>query len=238
MKETIQILHRDEILTLIIFTFAYLAYFFSYKYRWVEKLAVKHGDTEQRKEFAIHIPRFLGFLLLGAIPFLIAIMFFSKPVSDYGFTFIYGKNSFVISLVSIAVFVLAGILRSGKGIDTSYYPQVRIPAWDRRSHAMNIVSWVLYILGYEFMLRGLMFFTCLHAFGLIPAIIINSVIYSLIHIFKGKGEAFGAFFLGIAFCLLAYYTNSFLLPFVLHVTLAIGNDLKAIKASENNTESV
>ena len=232
MKETIQTLHRDEILTLIIFTFTYLAYYFSYEYKWVGKLAAKHRDTGNRKEFAIHIPRFIGFMLLGVIPLIIATIFYSKPASEYGFAFICGKNSLAISLVSIAIFLLVGILRSGKGIDTSYYPQVRIPAWNRRSQILNILSWVLYLLGYEFMLRGLMFFTCLHAFGLIPAIIINSVIYSLIHIFKGKGEAFGAFFLGIVFCLLAYYTNSFLLPFILHVILAVGNDFKAIKASK------
>lgn len=231
MKDIVDTIHKDEILTLIVFTFAYLLYYFSYEYKWVAKLAAKHGDTEDRKEFAVHIPRFMGFILLGLVPLTTA-LFYSKSLTDYGFAFISGRNSLWISLISIGAFLAAVFFRSGKGIDTTYYPQVRISSWDSRAHTLNILSWSLYLLGYEFMLRGLLFFTCLHAFGLIPAIVINSVIYSLIHIFKGKGEAFGAFFLGIVLCLLAYYTNSFILPFILHVILAVGNDLKALKISD------
>ena len=48
------------------------------------------------------------------------------------------------------------------------------------------------------------------------------------HISKGKGEAFGAFFTGILFCVIAYYSGSFIIPLVLHLVLAVGNDLKAI----------
>jgi len=88
-------------------------------------------------------------------------------------------------------------------------------------------------LGYEFAIRGMLFFACLYAFGLWPAIIINSVIYSLIHIFKGYKEAFGAFFLGILFCIITYYTNSIWIAFVIHVLMAVINDIKAVKASKN-----
>ena len=234
MKPYLQsIFQRDEILTLIIFTFCYLAYHFSYEYKWISVLAIKLGDSETRKEYAVHIRRTFGFLLLGIIPLIIAVLFYSRDLGDYGFRFISGKNSLIISIISITVFLVVSLIRSGKGIDTSYYPQVRVPVWNRRSHALNILTWTLYLFGYEFILRGLLFFTFLHSYDLVTAIAINCVIYSLIHIFKGKGEAFGTIFLGIILCLLAYYTNSFLLPFILHVTIAVINDMKAIKHQLN-----
>jgi membrane protease YdiL (CAAX protease family) len=106
---------------------------------------------------------------------------------------------------------------------------VRKATWDKKRIIVNAACWALYLLGYEFALRGMVFFTSLYAFGLWPAVIINSVIYSLIHIFKGPQEAFGAFFLGVLFCLITYYTNSFWIAFIIHASMAIINDLKALQ---------
>lgn len=218
----------DEIITLVVFVFGYLLYYFSYESPLVYELAQKLGDTDHRKEYSIHIPRLIGFITLGLLPFLFAILLIEQPVTAYGFQFPHGKFAIPISLSLIAISSLVSILRSTKGINTDFYPQVRLIEWSTADHWRNAFFWAIYLLGYEFLLRGPLFFTCLYAYGLLPAIAINSVIYSLIHIYKGKGEAFGAFFLGILLCLAAYQTNSFVIPWVVHVILAVGNDLKAL----------
>ncbi|MEE4193561.1 MAG: CPBP family intramembrane glutamic endopeptidase, partial [Anaerolineae bacterium] len=148
----------------------------------------------------------------------------------YGVQFPNGEFTVLISLVVLPIILLVSLFRSAKGINTDYYPQVRLTVWTTQNHLRNAAAWIFYLLGYEFILRGALFFTCLHAYGLFPAVAINSVIYSLIHIYKGKGEAFGAIFFGILLCLIAYQTHSFLIPFVVHVILAVGNDLKALQA--------
>ena len=228
MKVIINSIFQDDILTFIIFTFTYLIYFFSYDSKLVTLFAKRLGDQENKKEYAIHIQRILGFILLGIVPYILIEYFYLKTPSDFGFSIPKGEYAWIISICSIGVFLLACLFRNGKKIDTSYYPQVRIDQWDKLAHLRNITSWSLYLLGYEFMIRGVLFFSCYYAYGLITAIIINSTIYSLIHIFKGKQEAFGAFPLGIVFCLIAYYTQSMMLPFILHVILAVSNDFKAI----------
>ena len=227
-------LSNPEILSLILFVFAYLVYYFSYESKLVEKWAQKLGDSETRKEYAIHIPRFIGFFTLGVLPVMLILLIFNQPINEYGLKFPNGTFVLPISLSMISLSLLVSIFRSTNGINTDFYPQIRLEQWDQKDHIRNAVSWTLYLLGYEFILRGMLFFSCVHAFGLVPAIVINSVIYSLIHIYKGKGEAFGAFFLGILLCLVAFHTNSFILPFVVHVILAVGNDLKALQTSKTD----
>ena len=232
MQSIINSILKDEILTFMIFTFAYLTYFFSYDSKLVKNLAKKFGDQEGHKEFAIHIPRILGFLLLGVAPLILIKLFYTKKTIDFGLSLPHGEYTLTIAVCSVLLFILVSIFRSGKNIDKSYYPQVRVDKWDKPKHILNVISWSLYLFGYEFMIRGVLFFSCYYAYGLTVSVIINSTIYSLIHIFKGKQEAFGAFPLGIIFCLIAYYTHSMMLPFILHVILAEINDLKAIKSNK------
>ncbi|HOC80906.1 MAG TPA: CPBP family intramembrane metalloprotease, partial [Bacilli bacterium] len=89
----------------------------------------------------------------------------------------------------------------------------------------------------EFALRGMIFYTTLYAYGLFPALAINSVIYALIHIFKGPKEAFGAFFLGILLCLITYYTNSIWMALIIHIAMAVINDIKAVNATKKSEKA-
>ena len=227
-------LSNPATISLVVFLFGYLSYYFSYESKLVMHWAQKLGDSGTRKEIAIHLPRIIGFITLGLLPILVVILFFDLPIQNYGFQIPQGEYLLILSLLLLGATLLVSIFRPTKRINTDFYPQIRLEQWDRKDHIRNAVSWILYLFGYEFILRGMLFFSCVHAFGLVPAIVINSVIYSLIHIYKGKGEAFGAFFLGILLCLVAFHTNSFILSFVVHVILAVGNDLKALQASKTD----
>jgi membrane protease YdiL (CAAX protease family) len=84
----------------------------------------------------------------------------------------------------------------------------------------------LYLLGYEAFFRGFLLFGMLeHQVPVWIAIAINTVFYSLAHIPKGKGEAFGAIPLGFLLCLAAISTGSFWVPFAVHVVMAWSNEL-------------
>ena len=135
------------------------------------------------------------------------------------------------SIIPILVFILVVIFRSKEKIPVEFYPQVRQQKWDRKRIILNSVFWILYLAAYEFAFRGFLLFPMILEYGFIMAVIINSSIYALAHIYKGPGEAFGAFFLGILLCIIAVETNSFVIPFVVHVILAIGNDMAAVAAN-------
>lgn len=228
----LSVLLEDPFIALVAFLFLYLTYYFFSDFKFVKRFRERFKETPEAFESSVYLRRAGGFVLLGVIPFLIALIFFDQPILSYGLAFPSGKYWVLWFLIPVAVITTGSLLRSEKKVDIAYYPEVRRKNWDRRSTLLNAGMWALYLLGYEFAIRGMLFFSCLYAFGLWPAVVINCVIYSLIHIFKGAKEAYGAFFLGILFCLITYYTNSFWIAFIAHTLLAVINDLKAVKAAK------
>lgn len=222
---------NDELISLITFLLLYLTYYFASDFRFVKNFKSRFHESKDDFEASVYFRRTLGFVLLGLIPFLIALFVFKKPILSYGLALPSGKFAWLWFLAPTLVMLFVSIIRPSKKIDLTYYPEVRKTVWTRKRTIINALFWSLYLLGYEFGLRGFLFFSSIYAYGLWPALIINSVIYSLIHIFKGPGEAFGAFFLGILFCLITYYTNSFWIAFIIHAAMAIINDIKAVKAA-------
>ncbi len=227
---------NDELIAIILFVFMYLLYYFGSGFKWVKAYLKRYHETEDHYEQSVYFRRTMGFILLGVIPFLVTLFFFHESILFYGVGLPTGEGVLLWVFIPIIVIGVGSVLRSSKTIDTSYYPEVRVKQWTKKRTFLNAAFWGLYLLGYEFAIRGMLFFTSIYAFGLWPAIIINSAIYSFIHIFKGKQEAFGAFFLGILFCLITYYTQSFWPVFICHVLLAVINDLKAIKVSKKMNE--
>lgn len=210
------------------FSLAFMIYFFSPRYQMIKKAAIRLGDTESQPEMRIYMERLLGFILLGLIPGIGFPLISGNGLLYYGFALPSGDHVWLWWLIPLILFVGINFIRSEKGVNTSFYPQVRKDEWDLKRLLVNTLSWIVYLLGYEFAFRGWLFFTCLNAFGLLPAVMINCAFYGISHIPKGMGEAFGAFFISILLCVIAEHTGSFVIPFVLHVILAVGNDLKAV----------
>ncbi len=222
---------NDEIIAIIAFTFLYLTYYFCSDFRWIKNIINRFNETDTYVVKSVYFRRTVGFVLFGMIPLLIILFIFDQPISAYGFAFPSGKHAFFWFICSFLFIVIGSILRPKENVDISYYPEVRKDKWTRKDMAINIFFWSIYLLGYEIALRSMVFFSTLYAFGLWPAIIINSLIYSFIHIFKGPKEAYGAFFLGIFFSLITYYTNSIWIVFIIHIPLAAINDIKAVRMS-------
>jgi membrane protease YdiL (CAAX protease family) len=223
---------EDHMVALIVYVFLYLTYYFGSDFAFIKSFRERFNETPDSLEQSIYLRRLMGFVLLGIIPFITVLLFFDEAVTFYGVGLPKGEHWVLWTFVPIILVLIASIFRSPKGIDISYYPEVRQPVWTTKRHVTNGLYWSLYLLGYEFAIRGFLFFSLLYAFGLWPAVIINCVIYSLIHIFKGQGEAYGAFFLGILLCLMTYYTSSVWPALIVHVVLAVSNDIKAVsKAS-------
>lgn len=228
---------NEEIIALIIYPLFYLTYYFASDFPIIKKFRNRFGETKDNVEQSVYFRRSLGFVLLGLIPFFITLFYFQKPLGDYGLGLPSGEYALWWSLIPLAAVLIISIFRSKSGIDLSYYPEVRKKDWMAKRTVVNAAFWAIYLLGYEFSLRGMVFYTTLYAYGLWPAIAINSVIYALIHIFKGPKEAFGAFFLGILLCLITYYTNSIWVAFLIHVIMAVSNDIKAVNAVKKANNS-
>lgn len=78
-----------------------------------------------------------------------------------------------------------------------------------------------YLLCYEFFFRGIILFKLLELTNLTLAILINTVLYLLIHIFDSKKELLGVVPFGIILCLFTYYANSVWYAFLIHLSLSV-----------------
>jgi membrane protease YdiL (CAAX protease family) len=168
--------------------------------------------------------RLLGGVLYGLIPFLIILFVFRRPLNLYGFSGDYLVKSF-LWWIPVAVFlVLVTWLGAKSEKNLEMYPQIRVSEWNRGLLLVSATSWITYLVGYEFMFRGFLLFSCLESFGYWPAIIINICLYSLFHIHKGPREAFGSLLFGFLLCYLTLHLGSFWFAIFVHVTMALSNE--------------
>ncbi|RME04338.1 MAG: CPBP family intramembrane metalloprotease, partial [Bacteroidetes bacterium] len=96
--------------------------------------------------------------------------------------------------------------------------------WPRSVVVASAVTWVLYLLAYEFMFRGWLFFTCLDAMGPELAIVVNVSLYALVHVPKGFNETVGAIPLGALLCWLTMQTGTIWIAFLVHSIMALSNE--------------
>ena len=94
---------------------------------------------------------------------------------------------------------------------------------------INAIGWIIYLIGYEFLFRGILLFECYNSFAFWPAAAINVAIYSAIHMVNGKVQAIGALIFGGIACYLTLSMGSILIPIIMHISLSILSDYFSIK---------
>ncbi len=171
--------------------------------------------------------RFIGFVLVGIIPLVSVVLLTDYTLSSLGLGYREGTALFMLrwiaglSLLSLMV----TWINSHNEEHLTFYPQIRIPVWTKRLFQLNIISWILYMSGYEIMFRGVILFTAAGAFGLFPAVIISTIFYSAVHLAKGLGETAGAFLFGPVLGAVTLLSGSIWVAVIVHAVLAVSNSL-------------
>jgi len=223
-------------LTPLYFMITYLIYWFAPESVFWKKMSGKGKKNNAIvSRNSIYSQKILGFLLLGPITITAASLW--GPASDirYGLLWPTGPHILLWFLVPSIIAFLTMALRPLKSIKPEYYPQVRLEQWKPQDIFLNSLFWVLYLFSYEFAFRGLMFFPLLNIVGFWPAAIIGTVVYSSVHIPKGAQEALTALPFGLLLYYIAMETSSMLIPFFIHLILALMNDYRALKVSSEMT---
>ena len=211
-------------------TVAFLIYLYVSNTTFVEKrFAKNHITSAQTRQILFN--RFLGFFLFGIIPFLIISNISKLSAAKLGLGFGFSLNTALIVIAIAIVPVIVNFFVARTPDNLAMYPQIRARNWDKSLLFISALSWIMYLLGYETMLRGVLFYSCLSEMSLWPAIMINTSIYALIHIPKGMKETLGSIPMGIILCLLTFYTGSIWAAFVVHCSLALTNEWFSIKYS-------
>ncbi len=205
-------------------TLAFLIYHFVFSSNQINRWFKDKFDEAEISKRKILYHRLLGGFLYGLIPFLIIIFVFRRPLNQYGFSGDYIIKSTLWWIPIAALVVLITYLSAKSEKNLAMYPQIRVSEWNRGLLIVSALSWITYLVGYEFLFRGFLLFTCLESFGYLPAIVINICLYSLFHIHKGAREAFGSLLFGALLCYLTLYLGSFWFAIFVHITMALSNE--------------
>jgi len=140
-----------------------------------------------------------------------------------------------VAALALAAF-LVGFLSRKSPADLANYPQyVPRPDFPRPAALANeIGGWALYLWAYEFAFRGMLLGMLLPA-GAATAIAVQTGLYAFAHLPKNAKEAAAALPFGVAASLMTLRWGSVLPAFLVHLALALGNDLScALKTRAGN----
>ncbi|MCD4792062.1 MAG: CPBP family intramembrane metalloprotease [Bacteroidales bacterium] len=221
----------DLYIYVFIVTVAFSAYYFLSNSDTLKKRFIQKTGIEKIKIYWVLFEKLLGFLFFGVIPLTFVLVVFNESLLTCGIS----AENFQISLYWIIglspILILLSYFNSKKKDNLNRYPQIRTSKWSLQLLVISALSWILYLLAYEFMFRGFLLFVSERNLGFWAAIILNIVVYSLAHIPKGIKETVGAIPFGFVLCIITLQTGNIFATFVLHAVLALSNEWFSLKAN-------
>lgn len=191
------------------------------------KSLCRHLDGQGNQ---VLLQRLLGLLFLGVVSALIILFLPDKSLQEYGFTFQFIKLPPWWSWLLIPLILILGFYTARAPSNLKQYPQIRALAWTPGTLVVSSISWILFLVGYEFLFRGFVLYASLDIMEPVPAIALNAAVYAFAHFYKGPGETFGAIPAGILFCYLTLLTGNIWCAVILHSVMALSNEWFSLKA--------
>ncbi|MBW6497023.1 MAG: CPBP family intramembrane metalloprotease [Bacteroidales bacterium] len=223
---------KQAVFSLALTIAVYYAYYFPAFSAANKKWFQKNFSEKKGQVYLFIFQKTLGFLLLGLVPgMLFSLKFnFSTPKhSAWGLTAI---PLWVYPIILLLI-VFSSVFSSRKPDVNSRIPQMRLPDWGFKEIAISISGWAIYLLGYEFLFRGLLLFTTAEAFGIMPAMLINIGLYSAFHLPNGMKETLAAIPFGLILCVISLISCSFIPAFLLHLSLSISAEMFSVHFNPN-----
>jgi membrane protease YdiL (CAAX protease family) len=149
------------------------------------------------------------------IPMIVIVLLFRESPTDYGFQLGNWRVGLAWTAVSCLVMALI-LLFVGRSTGMQEYYNARSPQDVWRLIYINGVD----LFGWEFIWRGLMLFAFARAFGPGPAIFLQAVPFAFMHLGKPEVETLSTIFGGAGFGFVAWQSESFLYPWLIHWFIA------------------
>ena len=205
---------------LFIGVLGYLLYFSFLKSIFLKNKVSRLVLKSKASFFWIQLTRILAFFCMAILPIIFTEIYGIDFLEIY-FTWTYTDSKYTF-LLAVLLIPMGAINAKGKA-HLEMYPQVRMLKWNPFEYIVNIVSWGLYLLAYEFLFRGILFLGIIPFTGLYTAIALNTILYALSHLYKGKKETLGSIPLGIILCFITAETETIWTAFAVHWIMATNN---------------
>lgn len=168
--------------------------------------------------------RLSGFLFLGIISYWIGSHWLDLSPAQMGVGFTL-NNVAKWSLLAAVLVIPALMFRVGPQKRNLWdNPKIRARHWSWALVLFSTLSWIIYLFAYEFFFRGFLLFPCIDQWGLVWAVVINVVFYSLAHLDQGWRMVIGAAIFSVILSLISFYTGNFYAAFLIHVINACCNE--------------
>lgn len=174
--------------------------------------------------------RLWGVLFLGIVSLIILLFVIRGDAKAYGLGFAFAAPPPWWTWVLFPVIVLLAWKQAPAKSNLELYPQIRIRVWSRGTVLLSALSWIAFLLAYEFMFRGFLLYGSLSILEPWQAIALNVALYALAHMYKGPGETFGAIPVGILLCWLTLETGNIWMAVLIHCTMALSNEWFSLRA--------
>ncbi len=230
--------YLEPVVALCACALGFIGYYFITSSKLLHTWFTAKFGEEKTLVWWVVFQKFAGVVFLGIIPAIIGLTILSKTPADFGMK----TGNALITLYWIAglaaVIIPMNLIFARKPDNIKTYPQIRTREWDMRLVLANTLSWMAYLLAYEYLFRGFLLFSCLPAeasaqagestLGAWPAIAINTAIYAFVHIPKGIKETLGAIPFGILLCIITLNTGTIWVAFFAHVILSQSGEYIAL----------
>lgn len=174
--------------------------------------------------------RLYGAFLFGGVPVVFLLFSSEKMGEDLGLQLPVGVPVWhLLAIAAVLLVVPLSFFQSRSTVNLQDFPQIREKIWTPRLVFWNVLSWMIYLVGYEILFRGLLLFPLVEHFGFWIAMILNVGFYSLSHAVKNFREGLGTIPIGFFLALIAWKTESVFYPILFHWAMAVGNSIFSIR---------
>ena len=201
----------------IVMTILVMICFYSIKHS--KRIAAPFSHTH-----FIYLYRTGGFILFGLIPVLVMYVIFNLKMVDFGLSFKNLTNSLIWILGLSIPTIFLSFLISKYPKNLNFYPQIRDQEWKLQTFFLSSFTWILYLIGYEILFRGILLFSCIEELGNLIAVLLNVLLYSIAHIPKGKQETIAAIPVGLMLCYITLSTGTIWAALGIHIMMALTNE--------------
>lgn len=213
----------------VIMAISYASYFIiSYKYKLIKINSLMDALTSVKALKLMNFKHLSGVLLFGIgfmvyrsdFQFLIINSGFNNPLNSTLLLIIVVLSGFVSRRSAIKYFGDLDTLSIVKPADRLLYFSIRIP----------------FLFFYELFFRGVLLHSSLVYTNILGAILINLILYTLIHSFNSRREIIGCLPFGIVLCLFSIYSNSIWPAFLIHTTFSFMYESTLFKITSLKTQ--
>ncbi len=207
----------------LLVSISFLLYWYLSSSGTIRRFFIDKIGQERALFWHVLYQKLTGFVILGILPGICIYYTDQASFSDYGINTMNIRTSlYWVGILGVVIFCVNFFL-ARRPSNLEQYPQIRKKEWSIGTLIGGGFGWLIYLLGYEFLFRGVLLFGSLKVMDSWLAISLNVLLYAIAHLPKGKLETFGSVPFGLLVCLFTVSTGNIWTAFGLHACMALSN---------------